>query len=38
MQNMERLLLRATRFVAAPTARQGSGSSIEKAEKAKAGV
>jgi len=35
---METLLLRATRFVAAPTVRQGSGGSIEKAEKAKAGL
>jgi len=38
MQNMETLYLRATPFVAAPTARQGSGDSIEKTEKAKAGV
>jgi len=38
MQNMETLYLRATLFVAAPTARQGSGNSIEKTEKAKAGV
>jgi len=38
MQNMERLLLWATRWVAAPTVRQGSGESIEKAEKAKAGL
>jgi hypothetical protein len=38
MQNMERLLIRATRWVAAPTVRQGSGDSIEKAEKAKAGL
>ena len=38
MQNMERLLLRATLFVAAPTARQGSGASMEKTEEAKAGV
>jgi len=35
---METLLLRATRFVAAATARQGSGGSIEKTEEAKAGV
>jgi len=38
MQNMERLSLRATRVVAAPTARPGSGGSIEKTEQAKAGV
>jgi hypothetical protein len=38
MQNMETLYLRATLFVAAPTARQGSGDSIEKTEKANAGV
>jgi len=38
MQNMETLYLRATPFVAAPTARQGSGSGIEKTEKAKARV
>jgi len=38
MQNMEKLLLRATPFVAAPTARQGSGDSLEKTEEAKAGV
>jgi len=38
MQNMETLSLRATPFVAAPTARQGSGESIEKTEKAKAGL
>jgi hypothetical protein len=38
MQNMEKLQLRATLFVAAPTARQGSGDSIEMTEKAKAGV
>jgi hypothetical protein len=36
MQNMERLSFRVTLFVAAPTARQGSGSSIEKTEQAKA--
>jgi hypothetical protein len=35
---METLYLRSTRFVAAPTARQGSGASMEKAEEAKAGV
>jgi hypothetical protein len=38
MQNMETLLLRATLFVATPTARQGSGGSLEKTEEAKAGV
>jgi hypothetical protein len=38
MQNMEKLYLRATLFVAAPTVRQGSGDGIEKTEKAKAGV
>jgi hypothetical protein len=38
MQNMETLPVRATLFVAAPTARQGSGSSLEMAEEAKAGV
>jgi len=38
MQNMETLLLRATLFVAAPTARQGSGDSMEKTEEANAGV
>jgi len=38
MQNMETLLLRATPVVVTPTARQGSGGSIEKAEEAKAGV
>ena len=38
MQNMETLYLRATPFVAAPTARQGGGASIEKTEEAKAGV
>jgi len=38
MQNMETLSLRATPFVAAPTARQGSGGSIEKTEEAKAGL
>jgi hypothetical protein len=37
MQNMETLSLRATPFVAAPTARQGSGASMEKTEEAKAG-
>jgi len=35
---MERLLLRATPFVATPTARQGSGGSMEKTEEAKAGL
>jgi len=38
MQNMETLCLRATLFVAAPTARPGSGDSIEKTEEANAGV
>jgi len=38
MQNMERLSFRATPFVVAPTARQGSGNSIEKTEQAKARV
>jgi hypothetical protein len=38
MQNMEKLSFRATLFVAAPTARQGSGSSIEKTEQANARV
>jgi hypothetical protein len=38
MQNMETLLLWATRFVAALTARQGSGASIEKTEEANASV
>lgn len=38
MQNMETLFLRATRFVAAQTARQGSADGIEKTEEAKAGV
>jgi len=38
MQNMETLYLRATLFVAAPTARQGSGASMEKTEEANAGV
>jgi hypothetical protein len=38
MQNMETLFLRATLFVAAPTARPGSGASIEKTEQANAGV
>jgi len=36
MQNTETLLLRATLFVAAPTARPGSGDSIEKTEEANA--
>jgi len=35
---METLLLRATPFVAAPTARPASGGSIEKTEEAKAGL
>jgi hypothetical protein len=38
MQNMETLKLRAALFVAVPTARRGSGDSIEKTEEAKAGV
>jgi hypothetical protein len=38
MQNMETLRLRATPVVAAPTARRGSGGSIERTEEAKAGV
>jgi hypothetical protein len=38
MQNMETLPVRATPFVAAPTARQGSGGSIEKTEEANADV
>jgi hypothetical protein len=38
MHNMETLSFRATLFVAAPTARQGSGNSTEKTEKAKASV
>jgi hypothetical protein len=38
MQNMETLQLWATPFVAAPTARQGSGGSTEMTEEAKAGV
>jgi hypothetical protein len=38
MQNMETLLLRATRFVVALTARQGSGGSMEKTEEANASV
>jgi len=38
MQNMETLFVRATPFVAAPTARQGGGRSMEKTEEAKAGV
>jgi hypothetical protein len=38
MQNMETLLLRATLFVVAPTARPGSGGSMEKTEQANAGV
>ncbi len=38
MQNMETPSAWATLFVAAPTARQGSGSSIEKTEEANASV
>jgi hypothetical protein len=38
MQNMETPLLRATLFVAAQTARHGSGDGMEKTEEAKAGV
>jgi len=38
MQNMETLLLRATLFVAAPTARPGCGDSMERTEEANAGV
>jgi hypothetical protein len=38
MQNTETLNLWATLFVAAPTARQGSGGSMEKTEEAKAGL
>jgi hypothetical protein len=38
MQNMETLYLRATLFVVTPTARPGSGDSIEKTEEANAGV
>jgi hypothetical protein len=38
MQNMEKLSFRATLFVATPTARQGSGNSLEKTEQAKASV
>jgi hypothetical protein len=38
MQNMETLVLRVTPFVATPTARRGSGASIEKTEEAKASV
>jgi hypothetical protein len=38
MQNMETLSLRATPFVAAPTARQGSGDSTEMTEEANADV
>ena len=37
-QNMETLSLRATLVVAASTARQGSGDSIEKTEEANASV
>jgi len=35
---METLYLRATPFVVAPTARRGSGGSMEKTEEAKASV
>jgi hypothetical protein len=35
---METLSFRATPFVAAPTARPGSGNSLEKTEEANAGV
>ena len=35
---METLMTWTTLFVAAPTARQGSGASIEMTEEAKAGV
>jgi len=38
MQNMETLYLWATPFVATPTARPGSGGSIEKTEEANASV
>jgi hypothetical protein len=38
MQNMETLPVRATLFVAAPTARQGSGGSMEMTEEANASV
>jgi len=38
MQNMEKLHLRTTLFVVTLTARQGSGGSMEKTEKANAGV
>jgi len=38
MQNTETLYLRATPFVATPTARPGSGASMEKTEEAKAGL
>jgi len=38
MQNMEKLNLRATPFVATLTARQESGVSIEMTEEANAGV
>jgi len=38
MQNMETLHLWATPFVATSTARQGSEGSMERTEKAKAGV
>jgi hypothetical protein len=38
MQNMETLWLRTTLFVVAPTARPGSGGSLEKTEEANARV
>ena len=38
MQNMETLQLQTTRFVVAPTVRQGSGGNMEKTEEANAGV
>jgi len=38
MQNMEKLSAWATPFVAAPTVRQGSRSSMETTEEAKAGM
>ncbi len=37
MQNMETLSLRTTLFGVAPTARRGSGGSLEKTEETKAG-
>jgi hypothetical protein len=38
MQNMEKLPAWATPFVVTPTARQGSRSSMERTEEAKAGM